>query len=184
MGPLAITLILLLGLAGFGYLCWRKLAIVAALQPEVRWDRPGERLKRLLSIGVLHSRMIAGEFRPGVMHTVIFLGFMTLLVRKVQLLVIGYSPTFVYPGLAGGLYAALKDLVEVAVTVAVLYAFWRRFVLKPRRLEPNREAIVVLSLILIIMVTDFLFDGFRFALLGKADPGIAHEQSFALVGSA
>ena len=184
MGPLAITLILLLGLAGFGYLCWRKLAIVAALQPEVRWDRPGERLKRLLSIGVLQSRMIAGEFRPGVMHTVIFLGFMTLLVRKVQLLVIGYSPTFVYPGLAGGLYAALKDLVEVAVTVAVLYAFWRRFVLKPRRLEPNREAIVVLSLILIIMVTDFLFDGFRFALLGKADPGIAHEQSFALVGSA
>jgi len=65
MGPLAITLILLLGLAGFGYLCWRKLAIVAALQPEVRWDRPGERLKRLLSIGVLQSRMIAASSGQG-----------------------------------------------------------------------------------------------------------------------
>ena len=184
MGPIAITLILLLGLTGFGYLCWRKLAIVAALQPEVRWDRPGERLKKLLSIGFLQSRMIAGEFKPGIMHTVIFLGFMTLLVRKVQLLVIGYSPTFVYPGAVGGLYAALKDLVEVAVTLAVLYAFWRRFVLKPRRLEPNREALVVLSLILTIMVTDFLFDGFRFALLGGSDAGIAHERSFAFVGSA
>jgi Fe-S oxidoreductase len=184
MGPLAITLILLLGLAGFGYLCWRKLAIVAALQPEVRWDHPGRRLGKVLSLGFMQSRMIAGEFRPGVMHTVIFLGFMTLLVRKVQLLVIGYSPTFVYPGALGGLYAALKDLVEVAVTVAVLYAFWRRFVLKPRRLEPNREAIVVLSLILTIMVTDFLFDGFRFALLGGTDAGIAHEQSFAFVGAA
>jgi Fe-S oxidoreductase len=184
MGPLAITLILLLGLAGFGYLCWRKLAIVAALQPEVRWDNPGRRLGKVLSLGFLQSRMIAGEFRPGVMHAVIFLGFMTLLVRKVQLLVIGYSPTFVYPGLLGGLYASLKDLVEVAVTVAVLYAFWRRFVLKPRRLEPNREALVVLSLILTIMVTDFLFDGFRFALLGGQDAGIAHEQSFAFVGAA
>jgi len=184
MGPLAITLILLLGLAGFGYLCWRKLAIVAALQPEVRWDNPGRRLGKVLSLGFLQSRMIAGEFRPGVMHAVIFLGFMTLLVRKVQLLVIGYSPTFVYPGLPGGLYASLKDLVEVAVTVAVLYAFWRRFVLKPRRLEPNREALVVLSLILTIMVTDFLFDGFRFALLGGQDAGIAHEQSFAFVGAA
>jgi len=184
MGPIAITLIMLLGLAGFGYLCWRKLAIVAALQPEVRWDQPGKRLKKLLSLGFLQSRMIAGEFKPGVMHTVIFLGFVTLLVRKVQLLVIGYSPTFVYPGTAGGLYAALKDLVEVAVTVAVLYAFWRRFVLKPRRLEANREAIVVLSLILTIMVTDFLFDGFRFALLSGSDAGIAHEQSFAVVGSA
>jgi Fe-S oxidoreductase len=184
MGPIAITLILLLGLAGFGYLCWRKLAIVAALQPEVRWDAPGRRLGKVLSLGFMQSRMIAGEFRPGVMHAVIFLGFMTLLIRKVQLLVIGYSPTFVYPGLLGGLYASLKDLVEVAVTVAVLYAFWRRFVLKPRRLEPNREAIVVLSLILTIMVTDFLFDGFRFALLGGTDAGIAHEQSFAFVGSA
>ena len=184
MGPLAITLILLLGLSGFGYLCWRKLAIVAALQPEVRWDNPGRRLGKLLSLGFLQSRMIAGEFKPGVMHTVIFLGFMTLLVRKVQLLVIGYSPTFVYPGAVGGMYAALKDLVEVAVTAAVLYAFWRRFVLKPRRLEPNREALVVLSLILTIMVTDFLFDGFRFALLGSSDAGIAHEQSFAFVGSA
>jgi len=183
MGPIPITLIMLLGLAGFGYLCWRKLAIVAALQPEVRWDNPGRRLGKVLSLGFLQSRMIAGEFKPGVMHAVIFLGFMTLLVRKVQLLVIGYSPTFVYPGAVGGLYAALKDLVEVAVTVAVLYAFWRRFVLKPRRLEPNREAILVLSLILTIMVTDFLYDGFKFALLGSKDSGIAHEQSFAFVGS-
>ena len=37
-------------------------------------------------------------------------------------------------------------LVELLVTLAVLYAFWRRFVLKPRRLEPNREALLVLSL--------------------------------------
>jgi len=184
MGPIAITLILLLGIAGFAYLCWRKLAIVAALQPEVRWDDPGRRLRRLLSLGLLQSRMIDGEFRPGVMHTVIFLGFLALLVRKVQLLVIGYSPTFVYPGAIGGLYAALKDLVEVAVTAAVVYAFWRRFVLKPRRLEANREAIVVLSLILTIMVTDFLFDGFRFALFGGSDAGIAHERSFAFIGSA
>ena len=39
-----------------------------------------------------------------------FADLMTLLVRKVQLLVIGYSPLFVYPGAIGGLYAALKDL--------------------------------------------------------------------------
>jgi Fe-S oxidoreductase len=184
MGPIAITLLTLAGVAGFCALAWRKLAIVAALQPEVRWNQPGKRLGKLLSLGVLQSRMIAGEPKPGVMHAVIFLGFMTLLVRKVQLLVIGYSPSFVYPGLAGGLYAAWKDGVEVAVTAAVLYAFWRRFVLKPRRLEPNREAIVVLSLILTIMVTDFLYDGFKFALFAGADPGLAHERSFAFVGSA
>jgi hypothetical protein len=101
MEPLAITVLFLLALGGFCFLAWRKLAVVVALQPEVRWDQPGKRLRKLLSLGFLQSRMIAGEPNPGVMHTVIFLGFMTLLVRKVQLLVIGYSPTFVYPGALG-----------------------------------------------------------------------------------
>jgi hypothetical protein len=35
----------------------------------------------------------------------------------------------------------------------------------------------VLGLILVIMVTDFAFDGFRFALLAGTDAGIAHERT-------
>jgi len=58
------------------------------------------------------------------------------------------------------------------VLLAVGYGFWRRFVEKPRRLEPNREAILILSLIAAIMVTDFAFDGFRFAKLAALDAGI------------
>lgn len=183
MGPWAITALMILGFAGFAVLAWRKLAIVARLQPEVRWDHPGARLGKLLGMGFAQTRMIAGEPRPGIMHAVIFLGFMSLLVRKLHLIAIGYDPLVVIPGLAGGLYAAFKDFVEVAVTLAVAYAFWRRFVVKPARLEPNREAILVLSLILVIMLTDFLFDGFRFARY-SADAGIAHERAFAVVGSA
>ena len=183
MGPWAITLLMIAGFAGFAALAWRKLAIVAALQPEVRWDRVGERLGRLATMGFGQSRMVAGEWKPGIMHAAIFLGFMTLLVRKLNLIAIGYDPLVVIPGVLGGLYAVAKEFVEVAVLAAVLYAFWRRFVLKPRRLEPNREAILILSLILVIVVTDFLFDGFRFVVFA-AEPGIVHERAFAPVGSA
>jgi len=183
MGPWAITLVMILGFAGFAFLAWRKIAVVASLQPEVRWDLPGRRIARLFGMGFAQSRMISGEPRPGVMHAVIFLGFMALLVRKLHLIAIGYDPLIVIPGLAGGIYATFKDFVEVAVTLAVLYAFWRRLVVKPARLEPNREALLVLALILAIMVTDFLFDGMRFAYYAS-DPGIAHERSFAVVGGA
>jgi len=182
VNPIAITLLLAVALAGFGALAWRKLAIVVKLAPEVRWDHPLARFHTVLVKGFLQSRMVAREWKPGLMHAVIFLGFMTLLVRKVQLLVIGYDETFVYPGLAGGMFASFKDLVELAVLFAVGYALWRRLVQKPARLERNREALVILSLIAAIMVTDFLFDGFRFALRGQADPGIAHERSFAVAG--
>ena len=183
MGPWAISLLMILGFAGFAVLAWRKLAIVVALRPEVRWDAPAGRLSRLATMGFGQSRMVAGEWRPGLMHAAIFLGFMALLVRKVNLIAIGYDPLAVIPGAAGALYAAAKELVEVGVLVAVLYAFWRRFVARPKRLEPNREAILILSLILVIVVTDFLFDGFRFVRYA-ADAGIAHERGFAPVGAA
>ena len=184
MSPAGISLLMLAGFAGFGWLAWRKLAIVAALQPEVRWDHPAARLKAVLVNGFLQQRMIARDWKPGLMHAVIFLGFMALLVRKLQLIAIGYHEPFVYPGLAGGLFAGLKDIVELAVLGALAYAFWRRYVLRPQRLEKNREALLVLVLITVIMVTDLLYDGFRFALFSAADAGIAHERDFAIAGSA
>ena len=184
MGPIALTLMLLSALAGFAALAWRKLAIILKLAPEVRWDQPLARLRAVLVNGFLQSRMVRREWKPGLMHAVIFLGFMTLLVRKVQLLIIGYDENFVYSGLAGQLFAGFKDLIEIAVLAAVGYALWRRLAQKPARLERNREGLLILSLIAAIMITDLLFDGFRFALLSDSDIGIAHEQSYAFAGSA
>ncbi len=184
MSPLGITLLMLVAFAGFGYLAARKLAIVASLQPEMRWDHPGLRLKAVLVNGFLQSRMVRGEWRPGLMHAVIFLGFMSLILRKLQLIAIGYDESAVFPGLAGGLFAAFKDCVELAVLAACGYALYRRFVLKPLRLEKNPEALLILSLIIAIMITDFAFDGFRFALHSSSDAGIAHERGYAFVGDA
>ncbi len=184
MSPLGITLLMLAAFAGFFLLAGRKLRLVAALQPEVRWDHPGERLRTVLEDGLLQRRMIRGESRPGIMHAALFLGFLSLLLRKLQLIVIGYDETFVLPGVAGGAFAFFKDLVELAIVAAVAYAFYRRLVLKPARLEPNREGLLILTLISLIMLTDFAFDGFRFALLSGSDAGIAHERAYAPVGGA
>lgn len=184
MGSLGITLIMLAGFTGFAALAWRKLAIVAALQPDPRLDDVGARLKSVLGNGLLQRRMVAREWRPGLMHAVIFLGFCSLLLRKLQLLAIGYDEMATFPDAFGGPFAAFKDVIEIAVTLAVLYAFWRRLVVKPARLERNREAWLVLGLILAIMVTDFSFDAFRFAKWSSVFPSIAHERAYAFAGSA
>ncbi len=182
MNPVAITLLMAAGFAVFGVLAWRKLAIVAALAPEDRLDHPGQRLLRLLKMGFGQSRLLSGEWRAGLMHAAIFVGFITLLVRKLHLIVIGYAPLATIPGTFGAGYTAWKDFVELAVLVAVGYGFWRRFVIKPRRLEPNREVIGVLALITLIMLTDFGFDAFRFTKLAATDAAIAHEQAWAWIG--
>jgi Fe-S oxidoreductase len=183
MSPLGITLLLAAALAAFAALSWRKLSIVAAMQPDDRFGSPAARWRTVVENGLLQRRMIARDRRPGIMHAVLFAGFMALLLRKVQLVVIGYHEPFTYPGPAGALFALLKDGVELAVLGAVAYGFHRRFVRPPQRLEPNREAIVVLTLIAAIMLTDFAFDGFRFALFASSDPAIGHERAFAPVGS-
>ena len=182
MSPLGISLLLVAGFAVFAALAWRKLAIVAALAPDDRFDAPKKRLARLFALGFGQSRLLSGDWRPGLMHAVIFFGFLTLLVRKLHLIVIGYSPLATIPGAAGGLYTAFKDFIELAVLVAVGYGFWRRFVRRPARLEPNREAAVILTLIALIMLTDFGFDAFRFAKWAGSVPAIAHEQSWAWIG--
>ena len=184
MSPVGTSLLMLLALAGFGALTWRKLRIVVALQPEPRWDAPAQRLRSVLMNGLLQRRMVQREWRPGLMHAVIFVGFMSLLLRKLQLIAIGYDEGFVFHGMFAGPFAAFKDGIEVAVTLAVSYGLWRRLVLRPARLESNREALWVLGLILLIMLTDFAFDGLRFARLGASLPGIAHERDFAFVGAA
>src|SRR5438552_4065108 len=122
MGPYAITVLLLIAFAGFGYLAWRKLAIVTNLQPDNRWDHPGLRLKAVLVNGFLQSRMIQREWKPGLMHAVIFVGFVSLLLRKLQLIAMGYDDSVVLSGLAGALFATFKDLVELAVLAACGYA--------------------------------------------------------------
>ena len=55
-----ITLLLIAAFAGFGWLAYRKLSIVAALRPEVRWDHPGERLKSVLEQGVVAGYPVVG----------------------------------------------------------------------------------------------------------------------------
>ena len=132
MGPVPITLLLAVAFTSFAVLAARKLALLRHLRPEVRWDAPFARLRTVVVNGFLQSRMIRREWKPGVMHAAIFLGFVTLLVRKLQLVAIGYDESATIPGLAGGLFAAFKDVIELAVLVACGYALYRRLVQKPR----------------------------------------------------
>src|SRR5690606_26348746 len=74
----------------------------------------------------------------------------------------------------GGPYLFLRDLVEVLVLVAVIYAIFRRLVIKPKRLTMSLEAIVILLLIGTLMVTDILMNA---SAVVKGDVS-AHAMSF------
>lgn len=105
-------------ITAFAVLAWRKLVILPHLGHDVRWDPPSARLGTVVENGFLQSRMVRREWKPGLMHAAIFLGFVVLLVRKAELNAIGYREFATLPCVSGGLFAALKDGVELLVLAA------------------------------------------------------------------
>ena len=58
---------MVVGLAIFGYGLWRRLRLWRLGKKVVRWDRPGERLRRVLVRGFGQTNLLK-ERVPGIMH--------------------------------------------------------------------------------------------------------------------
>ena len=106
----------------------------------------------------------------GLMHALIFWGFCILLLRSLNLYGEGFVKGFQLPLLGdeyvlGYLYMFLKDIMEGIVLLMVVYAIFRRAVVKPERLHNTWEAYLVLGLIGILMISDLLYDGARYNLI-------------------
>ena len=185
MSPVGISVLMLLAFAGFVRAGLAQAPDRArAASPSRAGTGRGSALRSVVVNGLLQRRMVRREWRPGVMHAVIFLGFVSLLLRKLQLIAIGYRESAAFPDAFGGPFAAFKDAIEIAVVVAVLYAFYRRFVApagaaraQPRG-DPGARA-------------DPRDHGHRLRVRRlplraavRSVPAIAHERAYAFVGGA
>lgn len=182
MNPLLMTLLLVLSLTIFGRTMVRKIALLRALEPTNRTNHLKKRLKCMLILAIGQKRLVgrARERSSGVMHALIFWGFCILLVRSIQLYGEGFRPGFHLPylgddHLSGYLYIFLKDIIEGVVLAMILWAIFRRAVVKPGRMHNTFEAYLVLALIGILMLSDLLHDGARCNLIQLFDnPGGLH----------
>ena len=169
--PWLLFFLILSALTVFAMAAWPKLQRLLKAGKENRADQPLKRIFRTLSVAFGQSRLLK-EPKSGWMHAVIFWGFLILLVRAGEFFFIGLFPNIeshfsitaplVLP------YLWIKDGVVFMVTLAVLYALYRRLVIRPNRLTLSIEGLVILNLILVIAASDILFDSAFIAL----NPGI------------
>ncbi|MDH5764308.1 MAG: hypothetical protein OEZ51_15175, partial [Nitrospinota bacterium] len=183
----------LIASAAFLWALWPKLLLLMQSSGENRLDRPAQRLRNTLRIALGQSKMF--KDRPaGWMHALIFWGFLILLVRALYFFILGLYPlyfgvietygikinhTFLsYPyynhsgsfRLIAGSYLIVKDGVVLLVTLACGYALFRRLVRKPKRLTQSWEASLILILILVIMISDIVYDVAHTRFLGDTPP--------------
>jgi Fe-S oxidoreductase len=156
--------ILLAGLGWFSCTMYKRLRVLAAARSFDARGHEGERLIGELKHVFGQGRLVHGDPAAGLMHAFIFWGFVILLLNTLATLIGGPGGHFAFPLLGraqvlGQLYYTLRDVFEVLVLLAVLYATFRRVVLKPKRLTLSGEALVILGLIGYLMVSDWFIGG-------------------------
>jgi len=178
VNPIAMSILLFCSMSLFIGTMADRYFLMRAGQPANYFDRWGDRLRALITLGFGQKRLLH-ETGAGWMHVGIFFGFLVVSLRTVTLLGMGFDLTFNLPGFGGGLglfYALLKDTFSLLVIVALLYAAWRRLIVRPARLHLSLEAVLILLWIATLMITDLLFD----AALLVLDPH-AHGHGWAWV---
>ena len=166
--PWVLVFLILVALTTFTLSAWPKLSLLLKAGKENRLDQPLKRVFTTLCIAIGQKKLLQQEPRSGWMHALIFWGFLILLFRAGEFFIVGLFPQIDshFSGTAPLIlpYLWVKDGAIFMVTLGTLYALYRRLVIKPDRLTLSGEGLLILCLILIIMVSDVLFDSAFLAL--------------------
>ncbi len=103
----------------------------------------------------------------GLLHTLIFWGFLTLQVRTLNFLLDGFHEDASLESIFGDVYTyyvPVMDLFNVLVIFGVGLAAFQRIFIRPPRLTLNWDAWFILFLIFFMMVTDVLTNSFEIFL--------------------
>jgi Fe-S oxidoreductase len=166
-GILLTLFILLVGLALFLYIIYRRYQLLRSANPDFRFNYLWQRFSDLIIYGVLQWRQ-PRYLWIGILHIMIFWGFVMLALRTITLYAQGIIPGFTLPfmgGILGDFYQLVKDVFEIIVLFACVAAILRRAISRPERYEFKHgkahkfHAYLVLGLIGFLMVTDMALDG-------------------------
>ena len=191
-GSFVLLFILVVGLALFLYIIYKRYLLLSSGKPDRRFDSLGQRVYDLIVYGILQWRQTRYPW-IGILHIMIFWGFVVLALRSITLYGLGIKAGFVLPlmgGSLGDLYDLVKDLFEIIVLFACIAAILRRAISKPARYEFKHgkahkfHAYLVLGLISLLMVTDIALDGSGIVLGEKYTFFLpaAHSASYLLAG--
>jgi Fe-S oxidoreductase len=171
----AFPILWAIGLLVFGGIIAGRARLLLAARPAARLDRIPERVRRMFVDGLGQRKFLSGEQPAGIMHALIFWGFVVLMLEVVTLYGRAFDATWNIPGFGpdqplGPPFFIARDVLEVTVIVGVGYMLYRRLIVHTPRLfamrraeqryreAPHWEAILILFFILFIMVGGLLYD--------------------------
>ncbi len=131
-----------------------------AKRPDPRTNEPAVRTLNFLTIGIGQSKILRDPI-GGMMHALVFWGFLVLGAGTVEIviqgLVSGFTWDLILPRFLYLPYVASQEIFAVFVLGAVAYLLYRRLIIRPRRFHVDPvhggDAVFILSMIAVLMVT-------------------------------
>lgn len=159
MKQIIFTIIFLIVFGFLFYNLKRIFSYIKLGQPEDRLTKPAERIKNVLTIAFGQSKLLR-EPVAGVIHFLIFWGFMLFLSAVGEAIVQGFFPNFSlhFLGPIFSLITIVQDLFGLLVMISVLWALYRRFIQKVPRLDVKGhklDAAIILLFILGVVLSMF-----------------------------
>jgi len=138
-------------------------------QPESRTGRWGERLRRLEQ--GLRMKTLLRDRQAGLMHAMVYFGFVVLFLGTVTLEIDHLLPTKFLHGTVYQVYSAVLDLAAVVYLAGLVWAFVRRYLQRPSRLRSKTkpEDGWILTTLAAIGVTGLLTEAARIAWMNTPD---------------
>jgi Fe-S oxidoreductase len=168
--PIFALIIPVVGITTFLYILARRAAPLVRALPDPRFSDISQRTWAMLKYALAQYRH-PRYMTAGVLHIMLFAGFMVLSLRSYTLMMEGIVAGYTLPGLngsSGALYAVLKDIAASMVLIAVIIAAIRRGVFRPARYavppesgakDHTWEAVAVLGLIATLVTADMIYEG-------------------------
>lgn len=129
-----------------------------------------QRLNEVL-INAFGQRKLFKDKKSGMMHLILFYGFFIIQVGLIELIIKGYKVGFSFPfGEAYKFFTFLQEWTVFLMFLAVVYAFYRRYVEKLTRLQWKRDkkaAFVIIALIILTTTILFTLAFEKIALAGQ-----------------
>ena len=160
--PMYVLLLITLAIAAYGI--YQRVSVWRRGFPIQRLDHPLARVRRLLSHALAQNRTARDRY-AGVFHRFIFYGFIILAIATT---VVALQADFGLSIMHGWFYlyfqSFIVDVFGALVLVGVVMAAARRLVVRPKKLVYTGEAVGILAVLAVIVVTGFLLEGWRIAV--------------------
>uniref|UniRef100_UPI00313AC566 (Fe-S)-binding protein n=1 Tax=Bacillus sp. OTU2372 TaxID=3043858 RepID=UPI00313AC566 len=167
-----INFIAFLGITGYAIYLFTN--IVYSRVTFIKMGKPAnlrkdtqKRVNEVL-VNVFGQRKLFKDRKSGVMHVIMFYGFIILQFGAIELIIKGFFKGFEYPiGTAQKFFSLSQEITTFLVLLSVLYAFYRRYIEKLKRLKRGFKSGLVIIFLTTLVLSIFLSLSFEHIWLGQ-----------------